>query len=349
MRRPFTVIAIILFFLIALFHAARLWLPWDVRVDGTIIPMLASVVLLAIALIMAIGLWIELASSRRQVQAPAPERQRPGTSPRPLPGGLESFPGARLPANYFLFASRGVTPSEIKDAARKHGRVLVGFDSGNVPESSLKAAKEVGAELEVYVEGPGGVTGSTGWLPDEIQRVRAAAVSVGIDVGKKDWMKDWNKWGWKDFTFNQLEQYLREGYAAAEIDNLYNGIGEEPEAVVTFFKEYGMQQAAGRLPRLIMKNLNEDQLEHVVRAVLAGELLRSMFSEFHISEKGSGDRRKQDALSSRIGIRTVPSNDTYNYDAKGVFGLDAQFAEMVELEKRVIAAADAARRQSETA
>ena len=54
-----------------------------------------------------------------------------------------------------------------------------------------------------------------------------------------------------------------------------------------------------------------------------------MFSEFHISERGSGDRKRQEALSSQIGIRTVASNDTFNYDAFGEFGLKTQYAALV--------------------
>jgi hypothetical protein len=52
-----------------------------------------------------------------------------------------------------------------------------------------------------------------------------------------------------------------------------------------------------------------------------------MFADFHIFECGNTDEWKPvDDISATQGIRTVPSRDTYNYDAKGVFGLDAEFA-----------------------
>ena len=45
-------------------------------------------------------------------------------------------------------------------------------------------------------------------------------------------------------------------------------------------------------------------------------------------------------LSSRIGIRTVASNDTHNYDARGEFGLDDTLLVLLKREQdRAIAAA----------
>jgi hypothetical protein len=340
---PFVVLSILVFLLIAAAGTAAFVLRWPVIVLGLPVRPEALLVIAAIALLLAIGLWWDVRRLRRSraagIDAPTAERAptRSATrstgpaseAPRPEVIWHDPATGMRLPAKYFMFASAGVPAKKVREAADKYGRIMVGFDSGNVPDSTLKAARQCGAELEVYVEGPGGPTGDA-WLPDEAARIKVAAQSVGVDTARpqKTWMKDWNDWGWKGFTFKQLEGYLHKGYSAAEIDNLYRALGDDPGAYVRFYTEYAALQVAGKLPRLILKNQSEDQLKALVAAVQKGDLPRSMFAEFHISEKGTGDRKKQNELSSRIGIRTVPSNDTYNYDAYGEFGLDTQYAAM---------------------
>jgi hypothetical protein len=340
---PFVVLSILVFLLIAAAGTAAFVFRWPVIVLGLPVRPEALLAIAVVALLLAIGLWWDVRRLKRSRVAGAgtSENERAPTRsatrstgpasepPRPEVIWHDQATGMRLPAKYFMFASAGVPAKKVREAADKYGRIMVGFDSGNVPDSTLKAARQCGAELEVYVEGPGGPTGDA-WLPDEAARIKVAAQSVGVDTSRpqKAWMKDWNDWGWKGFTFKQLEGYLHRGYSAAEIDNLYRALGDDPEAYVRFYIEYAALQVAGKLPRLILKNQSEDQLRALVAAVQKGDLPRSMFAEFHISEKGTGDRKKQNELSSRIGIRTVPSNDTYNYDAYGEFGLDTQYAAM---------------------
>ena len=338
MRHPFTIFAIIVLLAFAALQAIRLWLGIDIDANGLPIPMWASAVALIVALLLVAMLWIELARTKDRARDAAArrgsreDRTRAGRTrsavqrAKPMPVWVAN--GQRLPADYFLFASRGVTAKQIRDAAEKYDRVLVGFDAGNIPDASMRAARDVGAELEIYVEGPGGPTGNS-WSPDERARVRKAAASVGVNTKGDRWMQEWDAWAWKAYTYKQLEGYLEQGYTAGEIDNLGRVLGEGSDKLVEFFADYGEKCVAGRLPRLIMKNITEDQLEAVVAAVNDGTLPRAMFSEFHISERGSGDRKKQDELSSQIGIRTVASNDTYNYDAHGAFGLNTQFAALL--------------------
>lgn len=340
MGQPFTILSILVFVAVAVLHVLRLAFGWPMTIVGAGVPEWVSAVIIVTALILALGLWLEMRRARRILAAERQRERHAGTTrgatreapaqPRPDVVWHDPTTGMRLPANYFMFASAGVSAKKIREAADKYGRIMVGFDSGNAPQASLNAARDVGAELEVYVEGPGGPTGNA-WLPDEAARIKVAAASVGVDTSKsqQSWMKEWNDWGWKEYTFKQLENYLHKGYSAGEIDNLYRALDDEPDAYVSFYGEYAQRQVAGRLPRLVLKNQSEAQLEALVDAVQKGDIPRSMFAEFHISEKGTGDRKKQNELTSRIGIRTVPSNDTYNYDAYGEFGLETQYASLL--------------------
>lgn len=336
MRHPFTILAILVLLAFAILQAIRLWLDLDVAINGVAIPQTASAAALIVALLLVALLLIELNRARDHAREGASRgdrdrRSAPSRSRAPTRGGSKAVwqqNGQRLPADYFLFASRGVSAKQVRDAADKYGRIMVGFDSGNIPDAALKAARDVGAELEIYVEGPGGPTGDA-WSPDESARVKKAAASVGVNTRKTGWMKDWDAWGWKAFTFKQLEAFKENGYSAAEIDNLGRVLGEDVGPLLAFFGEYAERCLVGRLPRLVMKNITEEQMTAVVDAVKNGRLPRAMFSEFHISETGSGDRAEQDRLSSMIGIRTVASNDTYNYDAFGEFGLAQQFAALM--------------------
>jgi hypothetical protein len=57
--KPFTTATLVILALVAIMHAVRLLLGWSVTVDGADIPMWASVVGLAIAAALAVGLWRE--------------------------------------------------------------------------------------------------------------------------------------------------------------------------------------------------------------------------------------------------------------------------------------------------
>jgi hypothetical protein len=270
-------------------------------------------------------------------QQPAPARQ----APAPGRSGLESVMvnGRPVPAAYFMFASKTLSIASIRKAKEKYGRVLVGFDAGGIPmngetdNESFAVARDLAAELEIYVEGPGGKTGDS-WDPGEEARVKAAAKSVGIDTKVKGWRtKHWDTQGWKDFTFRQLAYYRGIGFNAGEIDNLDRVI-KGPTALVAFYKEYGARQTAGELPQLVMKNISVEDMGAVVDALQSGNLPRMMFADFHIFECGNSDEWKEvDDLSKTQGIRTVPSRDTYNYDAKGTFGLDEEFASAMGLDR----------------
>ena len=59
MKKPFTVVAVVIFAIVAVVHLLRFVLGWNANIAGTEIPMWASVVALVIAGGLAIGLWRE--------------------------------------------------------------------------------------------------------------------------------------------------------------------------------------------------------------------------------------------------------------------------------------------------
>ncbi|MBI2508517.1 MAG: hypothetical protein HYV99_00455 [Betaproteobacteria bacterium] len=59
MNKPFTMVAILVFALVALLHLLRLIYGWEATINGAAIPMWASVLALVIAGGLAAGLWWE--------------------------------------------------------------------------------------------------------------------------------------------------------------------------------------------------------------------------------------------------------------------------------------------------
>ncbi len=239
--------------------------------------------------------------------------------------------GRAVPANFFMFSSEVLPAADVKAAIAQNKRVMVGFDAGGIPRTgpinvkSFQTARDLKAELEIYVEGPGGPTGKK-WSDDELERVQAAAATVGIDTNKPRWRQlHWDTGGWRTFTFQQLADYKKQGFNAAEIDNIGRVITDEEE-LLAFFKDYAAQHQADAVPQLVMKNLSEHEMARVADAVEARVLPRKMFSDFHICEAGTGyDAKKIDAISRRMGIRTLLSKDTNAYDANGEFRYFAEF------------------------
>lgn len=57
--KPFTTTTLVILVLVAVMHALRLGLGWNVTMNGAEIPMWASVVAFVIAAGLAVGLWRE--------------------------------------------------------------------------------------------------------------------------------------------------------------------------------------------------------------------------------------------------------------------------------------------------
>lgn len=59
MKRPFTLLAVLIFAVVALVHLLRLAYGWAVTINGAAIPMWASILGLAISAALAVMLWRE--------------------------------------------------------------------------------------------------------------------------------------------------------------------------------------------------------------------------------------------------------------------------------------------------
>lgn len=225
-------------------------------------------------------------------------------------GWPPSAPRYDSPPKAFAFASETLATERIRDLSRRHaGNVLIGLDANSEHRNALLAAQSEGARLHVYLEGPGGPTGES-WAPDELERIRLAAASVGLRG--TDWQARWEAGGWKVYVFGQLRRFHDLGFESAEIDNLYR---VEPDPVA-FYREYAEWWSRGLVPRAMLKNLDGPEMEAVLAAVP-----RPMLADFAIFETSAGDPTASVQASARAGIQTVISRNTFEYDAFGDYEL----------------------------
>jgi hypothetical protein len=222
---------------------------------------------------------------------------------------------------YMIFASRGVSPQEIKNLAAVHSRLYVGLDLGNRDTPEFKESVAAITELQkngnqvflhIYSEAAGGSTGGGEW-DEERARVRKVAKRVG--VAGTDWFKKWNTGGWEQGFFNHPESdakfAARMGAVSLEGDNIDRVVTES--AYPAFLDRYFQEWKKGGIPDLMPKNLTPaempgpgvdlsafiDQrikdvregkgdtpgnLEQLVVGVLDGRWPRRMFSDFHPAE-----------------------------------------------------------------
>lgn len=229
-----------------------------------------------------------------------------------LAAGCSSAP---RPAGYFEFACEPIAPERVNELAGLYPQgLVVGIDANSEAEATLAAARRSGARLHVYLEGPGGPTGES-WTPDELERIQAAARAQGIDTGRKDWMTRWEQRGWKSYTLEQLKRYRSQGFESAEIDNLYRN----PQSLVDFYREYADWWRQGLVPRAMLKNVSLEDMQALSAAIGSGEIPRAMFSDFAIFESSAGDPSEPVRLAAELGIKTMISQDTYDYRASGAF------------------------------
>ena len=59
MNKPFTMLAVLVFALVALLHLFRLVYGWEATIAGAAVPMWASILALVVAGGLAVGLWWE--------------------------------------------------------------------------------------------------------------------------------------------------------------------------------------------------------------------------------------------------------------------------------------------------
>lgn len=249
------------------------------------------------------------------------------------------LPAGAAPMGYFTFASdanlilrQNFQP--IKD--RVGSNFLVGGDSGYPDVSSefiqvMKKANQWGAKKHVYLEGPGGPTGSGGIAGDECNRMikRARAVGITIDrnncTSNSQWLKTWNAKGWWQSTLLEAKYFhSKHQVSSLEIDNLYRAGVESSTSLVQFIRKYQKEMAAAGIPvTLMLKNTTVANLTAILKDINSTDPLRiqrSVLTDFAISEEFyKKDWSAIKAASKRIGISTVTSANTNNYQAMGYF------------------------------
>ncbi len=231
-----------------------------------------------------------------------------------LAAGCSSAPRPASPG-YFEFACEPIAPERVSELADRYPQgLVVGIDANSEAEPTVAAARRAGARLHVYLEGPGGPTGES-WTPDELERIQEAARTQGIDTADMGWMKQWEQWGWKTYTLEQLKRYRSQGFESAEIDNLYRN----PQSLVDFYREYAGWWRQGLVPRAVLKNASAEEIRAISAATGSGEIPRAMFADYAIFESSAGDPSEPVRLAAELGIKTIISQDTYDYRANGAF------------------------------
>ena len=227
---------------------------------------------------------------------------------------------------FFLNCNNGIPPLRVKKIVETYGKdVLIGIDPGSkdFPDedsmATVNAVKSVGAHLHVYLVGPGMMS----WSAEERQQIYYLAKSVKIDTNKSDWKKIWYSTGWKTKNLQQFEYYHKNHNAySCEIDNIDSStIGNDPDKTVTFYKDLEKQLKEKNIKtKLMIKNLNEKQLQAVIDAKFTNDFL----CEFGMFEEGTGNPKKQIALCEKLNIKAITpisgitDTDHYGTVANGV-------------------------------
>lgn len=285
---------------------------------------------------------------------------------QPTPPALPTSvaPAVRPPPRHFEFASptdtnqrnrNGVSAETIRNLVRQHGNnILIGFDLGRldpdavrggnlldaIPQQQREAfrvARELGVRLHAYLGGPFGPTGSS-FESGERQFREESARRVGINTSRSGWENEWNDWGWKKATQEQLKVVKQLGFESFELDNLerdkrikapHNAdTGMNTAELIKFYREVAGWDGP---QRLMMKNLEVENLRGVEQAMNNGTLNRARFADFHISEENNRNQWPQiEAASARMGIQLARSHNTYAYATTQSYAANLQ-TEMLRL------------------
>jgi len=220
---------------------------------------------------------------------------------------------------FFLNCNDGIPPLRVKKLVDTHGKdILIGIDPGysDTPDEdampTVKSVKSLGTNLHVYLVGPG----MWSWSKEEQNQIRYLAGTVGINTKQNGWKTKWYSKGWREKNLQQFEYYYKTHNAySCEIDNLDSStIKNDPEKTVQFYTELRDQLKAKNIKtKLMIKNLDEDQLQ----AVIDAKFDTSFLCEFGMFEAGSGSPKKQIALCAKLGIQAVTPitgiTDTHAY------------------------------------
>ena len=235
-------------------------------------------------------------------------------------------------SSYFYFSSGHdalsvLSTPQAKGRIGKYSNVIAGIDAGGDTGSPafldrMQKMRSFGWRLHVYLEGPGGPTGSS-WSPDECMRVHSAAqlyVNVPVPPGDQcqddtaAWMKEWNDTGF----FRQLQRQLRDlqafGVESVEVDNLYRaGYGDGGRPLAEFVTRFMNGKTVDNSIRLLLKNVSSPA---ELDAVLAASP-RSAIADFMILEEDfKGQWCAIRAAGHKYGIVTAFSWNTSDYHAE---------------------------------
>ena len=253
---------------------------------------------------------------------PALPATTPATPPAPEPG---------VPS-YFYFSSEHdaftvIDTAQAKAALANYTNVIAGIDAGGDTTSKdfLSRAQKLRAQgnrLHVYLEGPGGPTG-TSWSPDECLRIQNAAkiyVSKPVPVGDScqddnaDWMKEWNQTGF----FKQLQQQLSDlqllGVESVEVDNLYRaGYANDLKPLSEFIIRFNKGKAANNPIKLLLKNIGSPaELDALMAASPRTAIADNMILEEDLKNQWCGLQ----STAKKYGIATAFSWSTFEYHAE---------------------------------
>ena len=221
---------------------------------------------------------------------------------------------------YFFNSNNGISSKKLDAIVQQYGlNVLVGVDPGendtpsDVAKPQLDYQKQRKIPTHIYLVGPGMMS----WSQQERNQIKRFAKSVGIDINKKDWQKNWFSFGWKQKNLQQFQYYFSNYNAySCEIDNLDSAIQNDPDKTISFFKELKADlQKHNISTKLMLKNLSIEQLNAVVDNI--DSLGLNFLCEYAIFEKGTGNPKTQIELCKSIKIQAITPinglNDTNHY------------------------------------
>lgn len=256
-----------------------------------------------------------------------------GCSKSAAPATAEARAVTTPSGSYFYFSSgyeagTVLTTTKAKTALANYATVVAGIDAGGNTASAeflarVKKLRAQGWRVHVYLEGPGGPTGSS-WSTDECQRVHAAAkIYVKALIPSNDtcnndraaWMQEWNSTGF----FKQLQRQLADlqplGVDSVEVDNLYRaGYGPyEDKPLSDFIVRFNAGKASNNPIRLLLKNIGSPaELSAVMAASPRTAIANYMIVEEDLRSQWCALR----AASKKYGITTALSWNTSNYHAE---------------------------------
>lgn len=221
------------------------------------------------------------------------------------------------PIRFWHESETQFTRNEIKNFVLKYGsNILIGGDPGHGEDfiAAMTAVDEFSAKKHVYLVGPGMLD----WSDEELNQIKLHAKSVGIDIKSSSWHEEWLNWGFEERIKKEILYYNSQQYFSYEIDNLDQIVSQEPIKTIEFYKRLEIYlYNSGANIKLMMKNLNENQLYEIIKNVTDGQLSIDFFAPYSMMEAGSGNPKEQISLCKELRITAVtPINglrDTHRY------------------------------------